>query len=375
MKNSVRNNMRHRFLFILLCASFSIPTYAEMTNDRFTVENLVYTVRGFPSDITQGTIAIDDLKKHALDINILASQAYSIDDKGLVLGTMNPQMVKIANRSHIQLMPLVTNSKFDPTIAHAFLADKSAQKRAIASLLILCKEQKLYGMQIDFEGISFLDKTAFTQFYQKVAQAFHANGLKIAIAVVPVLTEQSHASDYLRGRHEKWTGVYDYKALGDSSDFVTLMAYDHHGGITPPGPMAGIIWDEAIIKQALRYIPAKKISLGTPWRAGLWYTGRDTNSTHPHRLGSIAMDLTYQDAMRLLDDHHVKLQWNHEDKVHFAIYRNHFLYEYMYLEDVDSFREKLALVKKYNLRGVSNWCLGGEDPRIWDVLKPLVNRK
>lgn len=355
--------MKHVLIaFIISC--LSLPTHASQS-----IENLVYTVRGFPNDITQGTIAIDDLKKHAASIDILASQAYSIDDKGIVFGTMNPQMVQIAQKHSIHLMPLVTNSKFDPAIVHTFLTNKVAQHRAIASLLTLCKEQNLYGMQIDFEGMSFQDKDAFTQFYQTLAEQFHANGLKIAIAVVPVLTEQSHASDYLRGRHEKWTGVYDYKALGDSSDFVTLMAYDHHGGITPPGPMAGIIWDKAIVQYALRYIPAQKISLGTPWRASLWYTGRNTDSTSTHRLGSVAMDLTYQDAMRLLADNHVKLAWNNEDKVHFAIYRHNFLYEYMYLEDVDSFREKLALVKKYHLRGVSNWCLGGEDSRIWDVLK------
>lgn len=357
-----QENMMKKFIILLLFSLSTAPVYA--------FENLVYTVRGFPDDLTQGRIALQDLKKHATLINILSSQAYSINDKGVVLGTLNPQMVQIAKQAHIKQMPLVTNTKFDAALVHTFLNDETAQDRAIQSLLMLCKNNHFEGIQIDFEGMSFLDKEAFTQFYQNISNQFHTHGFSIAIAIIPVLTGNPPETDYLRGRYEKWTGVYDYKALGESSDFVTLMAYDHHGGITPPGPMAGIIWDEAIIEYALKFIPPEKISLGTPWRAGYWYTGRNI-SPGAHALGSIEVDLTYEDAMRLLNDNHVTLQWNDEDKVHFAIYRNHFLYEHMYLEDVDSFRAKVDLVTKYKLRGVSNWCLGGEDPRIWDLLAKL----
>ena len=119
--------------------------------------------------------------------------------------------------------------------------------------------------------------TAFTHFYQKVANVLHQNGFKIAIALVPMLTENPPASDYLKGKYEGWSGVYDYKTLGKSSDFVTLMAYDQHASITTPGPMAGVIWDEAIIQYALKYIPPEKISLGIPWHSGYWYTGKDSN--------------------------------------------------------------------------------------------------
>ena len=353
-----------KFIILLFLSFSTIQVYA--------FENLVYTLRGFPGDLTQGTIAIQDLKKHASQINILSSQAYSIDDKGIVVGTLNTQMVQIAKNAHIKQMPLVANTQFDPEIVHTFLHDKAAQDRAIKSLLMLCKQNQFEGIQIDFEGMSFLDKDDFTQFYQNISNQFHTNGFKIAIAIVPVLTDSPPETAYLRGRYEKWTGVYDYKKLGESSDFVTLMAYDHHGGITPPGPMAGITWDKAIIEYALKFIPPEKISLGTPWRVGYWYTGRNTESS-AHSLGSIEVDLSYEDAMRLLNDNHITTQWNDEDKVHFAIYRNHFLYEYMYLEDVDSFRAKVDLVTKYKLRGVSNWCLGGEDPRIWDLLAKLSN--
>jgi spore germination protein YaaH len=337
----------------------------------FAFENVVYTFRGFPSEIAHGSIAIDDLKNHASQIDILSSQAYHIDEKGVVYGSQNPQMLQIAKSSHIKIMPLVGNKNFDSKLVHVFLHDPAAQERALQTLLQLCKQNHFEGLQIDFEGMSFLDRDAFTNFYQNVAKLLHQNGFLVSIAIVPALTDDVPATDYLKGRYKSWSGVYDYKALAKSSDFVTLMAYDQHGGITTPGPMAGITWVESIVKYALNYMPPEKISLGIPWHSGHWSTGKESSTTPLH---AVAIDLAYTDMIRLLRDNNVTLRWDDEDKVHYAMYRNHFLYEYIFAEDSASFGAKLDLVKKYKLRGISNWCLGEEDPKIWDLLnKRIIN--
>jgi spore germination protein len=85
-------------------------------------------------------------------------------------------------------------------------------------------------------------------------------------------------------------------------------------------------------------------------------------------LHAVGVDLNYPDVLRILRDHHATLQWNPIDQVHYAIYQNNYLYEYIFMEDAASFKAKLALAKKYHLRGVSNWCLGEEDPAVWDRL-------
>lgn len=332
-------------------------------------ENLVYTWRGFPEQIMQGKIAIEDLKAHAAQIDILSSQAYHVNDKGTVYGAVNPQMLAIANEHHIKFMPLVGNSNFDRAMVDNFLNDPAVQDRAIQSILQLCKQNHYAGVQIDFEGMSFLNRDAFTKFYQKISQVLHQNNFQVAIAIIPTITENPPPTEYLKGRYEGWSGAYDYKALGASSDFVTLMAYDQHGGITTPGPMAGITWDEDILKIALKYIPAEKISLGIPWHSGYWYT----SNSKPLR--AVEVDLSYPETLQILKNNNVLLHWNDEDKVHYAIYKNHFLYEYLFVEDAESFKAKLDLVKKYKLRGISNWVLGEEDPKVWDLLKSHVSAK
>jgi spore germination protein YaaH len=75
-------------------------------------------------------------------------------------------MTQIANKHHIKLLPLVGNVDFDRAKVHALLSDSLAQNRAIDSILKLCQENHYAGIQIDFEGMSFLDRDAFTQFYK-----------------------------------------------------------------------------------------------------------------------------------------------------------------------------------------------------------------
>lgn len=329
-------------------------------------ENLAYTWRGFPTEIAAGRLALADLKEHASQIDIYSSQAYHIDTHGKLIGALNPAMLKIARDSHIKVMPLVVNNDFEQKLTHVFLKNAEAQQRAIQSILKLCRENHFYGVQIDFEGMSYLDRDAFSAFYKKVADVLHQNGFRISIAIIPILPEYPPQTSYLKSRYRGWSGCYDYKAIGKSSDFVTLMTYDQHGGITPPGPMSGLVWDENIVRYALKFIPANKISLGIPLHSAHWYTGRGSNpKNHIH---VVSVDLDYNVIIKKLKGLHVKLSWENADKVHYAAYRNHFLYEYAFLEDADSFAAKLNLVQKYKLRGVSNWCLGEEDPAIWKLL-------
>jgi spore germination protein len=334
-------------------------------------ENLVYTWRGFPNNVSEGSIAINDFKKHASAINIISSEAYHVNQRGLLFGSLNPEMLQIAKAAHVKIMPLVGNANFDTNSTHDFLSDLSAQERAVQFILQICKENNFYGVQIDFEHMLFTDKDAFTNFYQKIARVLHQNGFKIAIAMIPKLTEDVPQTDYLRGKYEYWSGVYDYKAIGESSDFVTLMTYDQHAEITTPGPMSGLHWDEAIIQYALKYIPSNKISLGVPLHSGYWYTGFDPIPTvlNNKQLHAVQVDKPYKDMMRLLKDNNATVQWDNDDKMHYAMFRSHFLYEYIFMEDVDSLKAKLDLVKRYNLRGISDWCIGEEDPKIWSVLE------
>jgi spore germination protein YaaH len=335
-----------------------------LSHSVFAFENLAYTWRGYPNQMKEGMLAAKDLALHAQQIDIFSSEAYHIDQAGKVSGSLHPMMLKTARETGMKIMPLVGNTNFDRTTTHIFLTDTAAQNRAITTILQLCQNNHFYGVQIDFEGMSAADRDLFSHFYAKIANTLHQQGFKISIAIIPILSKQNDTV-YLIRRDKNWSGVYDYKILGKYSDFMTLMTYDQHGESTTPGPVSGDVWNESIIQYALQTVPHDKISLGIPLHSAYWYTGAADANQHVHPMN---IDITYSKAQALLQENHALLFWSPQDKVHYTIYNRHFLNEYLFIEDAASFKSKLALVKKYKLRGLSNWCLGEEDERIWKYL-------
>ncbi len=347
-------------LISLLYFSFYSTTLAE---------NLFYILRSnTASQISATQQSFSSLEKHYKSIDILVSQAYQIDENGVVWGYLDKDVFEFAKQNSMKIMPLITNVSFDKLKAHTFLSSPEAQKRAIQAILAACKQNHFYGVQLDFEMIQLEDKEALTRFYQDTAAQLHKNGFVVSIAVAPLIMNEPITSEFQKRLFTNWEGAYNFKALGESADFLSIMAYNQHAsGIMTPGPTAGIRWVEATIRYALQYVPPEKISLGVSSYSGYWFTGTDPDDP-AKKMGVQYVGIDYDKAAYLLKKYHANLQWNDTDKVHYAIYEHDWVYEYLFIEDAQSFKAKLDLVKKYHLRGISVFYMGIEDPQIWKVL-------
>lgn len=344
--------------------SFAVMVLCIISINALAWENLCYTLRYSSPAAAQGLSTIlNTINEHGTDIQVLVSQAYRIDVNGNVQNTFNPQLLNSAKQHHIKFMPLVSNPTQE-ILTHGFLQSKAAQQRAIQSITQACLENHLYGVQIDFENVSSLDKSALTKFYQTLAKALHQKGFAISIAITPRISEDAGHSAYQLARYTHWTGAFDYKALGASSDFVTLMAYDQHEGATTPGPIASVPWSEAVVKHALKYIPAQKISLGIPTYSGFWKTARNGKG-----ISARGQQIEYAKVQHLLNTFQQTLHWDNVAKVYYTFYEQDELNEFIFAEEARSFAAKYDVAKKYHLRGVSVWRLGIEDPKIWEVMR------
>ena len=296
-------------------------------------------------------------------IDIVGPQCYKFDEYGTMWGSIDQRILDLSRKHNVRVMPLVVNAGFDQPSFHKLLHDPTAQEMAVQAMLDACRRHGLYGIQFDFENIHITDKDAFTEFYKKTADALHANGFAISIAAVPRTSDQIGPSDYHKWIFEYWRGAYDYKALAEIGDFISLMTYDQHTHRTTPGPVAGFPWMEAVIAFILKEVPASKISLGLPFYSYRWYPSYQDNQAYVW-----GRSLDYVEAKGLADRYQARFQWDEVEKVYVARYSNADLNEYIYLEDARSFQAKLGLVKKYGFRGISVWRLGHEDPDVW---KPL----
>jgi spore germination protein YaaH len=339
--------------FICFSILLAYPTFSNSQNK---IERIFYYVDHQSS--------FNSLLANIDQITIVAPQIYKIDAEGNITGTVDSRLLEITKQHNVGVLPLIVNPGFDQEIIHAVLKDSLARRRAIMTMLALCQENKFIGLQFDFEHIGIDYKDIFTQFFKDAAEVLHRNGFIISAAVFPRTGDSAEPGPYQKWHFENKSGAYDYKALAEAADFLSIMTYDQHSRLTPPGPVAGLPWIEAVLKYLFTQIPVNKISLGIPLYSYHWYPTADEQGGHPAGRG-----MGFNQAVSILKDNNASELWNEKQKVSFTYFEKDGVFEYIFLENARSFRAKLELVRKYNLRGFSAWRLGLEDSGIWEILK------
>jgi spore germination protein YaaH len=324
-----------------------------------TVERLFY--------YTDNENAWASLRAHIASIDIIAPGGYSVDEDGIVWGEIDPRVIRLAREHDVAVMPLIVNPGFDQEMLHRLLVDDAARARAVASMVELCRRHGHAGIQFDFENVSIADRDALTRFYQETADALHADGRRISIAVVHRPDELPGPTRYHKWLFRNWRAGYDLEALGRIGDFVSVMTYSQHTRRTPPGPQASVPWVTDVIEHFLQFLPPEKLSLGIPTGSQHWYTSQE-DRIEPERARSYSENIDHRRALGLIERYGAAVQWSEENQVPYAFYERGGTFEWIFLEDARSFRAKLELARTYRLRGFSVWVLGSEDPAIWETI-------
>lgn len=297
------------------------------------------------------------LEAHASDMTLLGPQCFELDRSGTLHGQLPTGVQEAALPAGLSLMPLVTNSGFDRSVAHALLHNARAQERALQHLVELAERGQYVGWQLDFEGIEPADKLAYTRFVTRVAARMHHDHRLLSVAVVPRFSDTFPDSSRSGFHTGEWGAAYDFRSLGRVADFLTLMAYDQHTPLTPPGPVAGYDWVTAALDYAVRRVPPSKLLLGIP------FYGREWDETSR---GTSSRSLAYKDLSPFLNDPASERFWDDLYRTAWFKLREGDTLHTAWFDDARSLREKLKLVQLYHLRGYAAWRLGVEDPEFWE---------
>lgn len=323
-----------------------------------TRENLFY--------ITSAPDAIASFEANARHVSIIAPQSYRVDARGELTGEVPARIMQAARQHNIPVMPLIVNPGWNLELFHTLVNDASARARMIEQMVTLGKKHGFWGWQFDFEQIHVDDRDALTSFYRESANALHANGMKISIAVYPDPDARPDSSAYHKWLRDYLTDAYDLKALADAGDFISLMTYLQHTPRTPPGPVGGLPYMRRVVDQARALgIPRSKLSLGIPLFSMHW----STHWSEERKGYSWSRGLSWNAANTLLESNRAKAVWDSEQGSSQARWENGGAFEYLWLEDARAFKAKLAVQREYGLRGISVWRIGQEDQRVWKLLE------
>lgn len=302
---------------------------------------------------TGGMLGLSSIEQHASDMTILAPQCFWLDQNGRVQGSIPAPMLDAARRSGLPVMALLYNQDFSRRVASLVLRNRPLQRTVISQLAEIARKENLLGFQLDLENINPDDINLYTRFVQDAAAEFHHEGRMLSVAVVP------RFMDSVPGQ---WAAAYDYPALANAVDFLTLMAYDNSGRHGQPGPIAGYNWVRNALEYASTRVPADKLLLGIALYGREW-------SDDGHTLQ--ARTLPFPETQALLSRLSLTPRWDERHRSPWFEFRDSGTVNSVWYENARSIQEKLGLIVRYRLRGFAAWRLGMEDPRIWSMVTAM----
>jgi spore germination protein YaaH len=345
----------HSRVFLFACL-LSIPasfSYA-ITSDQISQKTSASYTRIFYYQ--EGKNAKASFKANINSVDILAPQTYSFRASGNLLGSVNPEILKLAKEKDVKVMPLVTNGSFGQESLKTILNNPTMQNIAIALLVGEAKKYGYYGWQLDFEQMDLSYRDKFSAFVKKFGEAMKKEGLVSSVAVIAQVSV--NPADYPKNLWQRIIGVYDYKSLANSTDFISLMSYDDPES---KGPVARYSWMQEVVAHSLTLIPAEKLSLGIPFYYWKW----------DDATGKLVSIGGYSGIKTTLNTYKVTKGYGEVEQSPYIKYTKSKKKYTIWYEDGRSIAKKIDLIALNNLHGFSAWALGLESP---EVQKMIANK-
>ena len=201
------------------------------------------------------------------------------------------------------------------------------------------------GINIDFEKVNADCAPYYQEFIRELSVSCRTQGLVLSIdAYVPTYTR------YL-GRAE----------LARVADYIVCMCYDEHtSGSETAGSVSSLPFVQKGIRDTLEEVPAEQTIIALPFFTRLWKVNENASPS------SRAMGMG--EAAAWLSENAVNVIWDEETGQNYAEAKGVDGTSKIWIEDAQSFSEKMNAVTAAGCAGVAEWKLGLETQDIWQVI-------
>lgn len=323
--------------------SFNREQYSYLTMD--SKVNMVW----HQVTSTDANAYFADATANMTGVNVISpTWFYLTDTSGNIASIASADYVSQAHEKGLQVWGLIDNFTQEVSTTET-LSSTAARQNIISQLIQAAKDVGMDGINVDFESLSEDVGTHFLEFLRELSIECHKNNLVLSVDnPVP----------------EDFTSHYDRAEQGRVVDYVIIMGYDEHYVGSEAGSVASLPWVEQGIQDTLDEVPAKRVINAIPFYTRLWRTtGGNVTSE------AIGMD----QAQQTIADNNVETYWDKTTSQNYGKYDIDNSTYQIWLEDAQSVAEKVKLVSKYDLAGVSAWKLGFENSGIWQVISDNLN--
>ena len=290
-----------------------------------------------------------DATANMTGVNVISpTWFYLTDTSGNIASIASADYVSQAHEKGLQVWGLIDNFTQEVSTTET-LSITAARQNIISQLIQAAQDVGMDGINVDFESLSEDVGIHFLEFLRELSIECHKNNLVLSVDnPVP----------------EDFTSHYDRAEQGRVVDYVIIMGYDEHYVGSEAGSVASLPWVEQGIQDTLNEVPAERVINAIPFYTRLWRTtGGNVTSE------AIGMD----QAQQTIADNNVETYWDKTTSQNYGEYDIDNSTYQIWLEDAQSVAEKVKLVSKYDLAGVSAWKLGFENNGIWQVISDNLN--
>ena len=290
-------------------------------------------------------------------INVVSPSFFYLDEDGIFrenIGAKGKAYIEWAHDNGYKVWPMFSNAEAATeslTVTSNIMNSYEKRQALIENIVDACVEYKIDGINVDFENMKQEDKDMYSRFIIELTPRLKEIGLVTSVDVT--------APD----GGETWSMCFDRHVIGDVADYIVFMAYDQYGvSSTKAGTTAGYDWVKLSLNKFLQTeeIEPSKIILAVPFYTRVWTTNTSGKVT------SKTVDMKNID--NVIPDG-VEKQWDDDLKQNYVEYMDGNNKKQIWIEDLDSLKAKISLIKENNLAGIGSWQKGMENEEVWKLIK------
>ncbi len=391
-----------RFRYFLLLPLFLLPSFAAAAN---------LEVSGW-MPYWRAATSTASATAHLSQLTEVNPFGYTVTSEGKLKDLMHvdeepwKSFMASAKAQKVRVVPTIMWS--DGAAMHRILGDYTMRVALEDEIKALVEARGYDGIDIDFEGKWYETRDNYSTFLKGLQMRFPTKWVMCTIEARTPLTSR------YEGTPAEGAGQYanDYVAINKYCDRVRIMAYDQ-GSIdvqlnkaanqAPYVPVADVRWVEKAMVEALKVIPARKLSIGVA-TYGYEYTVTPLSESGFRYSKLWALNPKY--AYDLMAEQAVSVVRNSAGELSFtyvpttteyadptvgpprgavlgigavnpsttvytppSIALSNGTYNIVWWSDAKAIQDKIALAKKLGVRGISVFKIdGGEDQALWDIL-------
>ncbi len=300
--------------------------------------------------------ALSQVIASAGGINVVAPTWFFLNNnEGSMTSLASASYVETAHAAGLQVWAVMND--FDGGVnsseaTMAALSTEGSRTRIIQSVMSGIDESGADGLNVDFEKVNQESAESFLQLIRELSVECRKRGKVLSIDnYVPTYTKFMNRGEQAR-----------------VADFVVTMCYDEH---TSSSEEAGSVASLPFVRQGLEDtmnddgVPKSKMIAAIPFYTRLWATsGTGTIECTAYGMA---------DAQAAAANLNMTTSWDSVTSQNYGTVKSGDTTYQIWLEDEDSIKAKMEVIRELDLAGVAEWKLGQENSDVWGIIEEYLN--